>query len=166
MAVATNSLINIEGTQITEGAFVVIFKTEWNAAVTDELTEACVKFLTQCGIKSKVFLVPGAVELAFAIQSYWRMHGQSTATAPHAFIAFGCVIKGDTPHFDYVCKYITEGILQLNLELPVPTIFGVLTVLNQQQANERIGGLHGHKGIEAAAAAVKMISLQSQFYNG
>jgi 6,7-dimethyl-8-ribityllumazine synthase len=58
----------------------------------------------------------------------------------------GCVIRGDTPHFDYVCKAVTDGVVQLNLLLPVPTIFGVLTVDNELQATERIGGKHGHKG--------------------
>lgn len=81
--------------------------------------------------------------------------------SPSAFIALGCVIRGDTPHFDYVCKAVTDGILQLNLLLPVPTVFGILTVDNQQQANERIGGKHGHKGEEAAITALKMIALQN-----
>jgi 6,7-dimethyl-8-ribityllumazine synthase len=69
------------------------------------------------------------------------------------------VIKGDTPHFDYVCKAITDGVVQLNLGLPVPTIFGVLTVNTEEQAMERIGGKHGHKGEEAAITALKMIAL-------
>ena len=67
------------------------------------------------------------------------------------------MIRGDTPHFDYVCKAVTDGVVQLNLLLPVPTIFGVLTVDNELQAKERIGGKHGHKGEEAAVTAVKMI---------
>jgi len=71
----------------------------------------------------------------------------------------GCVIRGGTPHFDYVCKAVTEGVLQLNLTLDVPTIFGVLTVDNEEQARERIGGIHGHKGEEAAITAIKMILL-------
>ncbi len=78
---------------------------------------------------------------------------------PNAFIALGCVLRGDTPHFDYVCKAVTDGVVQLNLILPVPTIFGVLTVDNQQQADERIGGKHGHIGEEAAITALKMISI-------
>ena len=68
------------------------------------------------------------------------------------------MLRGDTPHFDYVCKAVTDGVVQLNLMLPVPTIFGVFTVDNQQQADERIGGKHGHKGEEAAITALKMIS--------
>jgi 6,7-dimethyl-8-ribityllumazine synthase len=70
------------------------------------------------------------------------------------------VIKGDTPHFDYVCKAVTDGVVQLNLMLPVPTIFGVLTVDNQQQADDRVGGKHGHKGEEAAVTALKMIAFK------
>ena len=75
-------------------------------------------------------------------------------------IALGCVIKGDTPHFDYVCQSVTSGVSELNLQLPVPTIFAVLTVNDEKQAKERIGGAHGHKGNEAAVTALKMISLQ------
>jgi 6,7-dimethyl-8-ribityllumazine synthase len=71
----------------------------------------------------------------------------------------GTVIRGDTPHFDYVCKAVTDGVLQLNLSLDVPVIFGVLTLENEQQALERVGGKHGHKGEEAAVTAIKMIAL-------
>ena len=78
---------------------------------------------------------------------------------PKAFIALGCVLRGETPHFDYICKAVTDGIMQLNLMLPVPVIFGVLTVDTQLQAEERIGGKHGHKGEEAALTAIKMMNL-------
>jgi 6,7-dimethyl-8-ribityllumazine synthase len=102
--------------------------------------------------------VPGAVERPFAIKSYWDHSKGKKKKRPDAFIALGCVIRGGTPHFEYVCQAITEGVGQLNLLLPVPTIFGVLTVDNEEQAKERIGGAHGHKGQEAAATAIKMIS--------
>ena len=82
---------------------------------------------------------------------------------PLVFIALGCVIKGDTPHFEYVCQSVTAGISHLNMHLPVPVIFGVLTVNNQQQALERIGGKHGHKGEESAITALKMVSLIKSF---
>jgi 6,7-dimethyl-8-ribityllumazine synthase len=75
----------------------------------------------------------------------------------------GTIIQGDTPHFDYVCKAVTDGVLQLNLTIDVPVVFGVLTVLNEQQAKERIGGIHGHKGEEAAITALKMIKLNRSF---
>ncbi len=81
------------------------------------------------------------------------------------FIALGCVLRGDTPHFDYVCKAVTDGVVHLNFALPVPTIFGVLTVDNQQQADERIGGKHGHKGEEAALSALKMMALKYSISN-
>jgi 6,7-dimethyl-8-ribityllumazine synthase len=104
--------------------------------------------------------VPGAVEIPFAIKSYWEHAGKKK---PDAFIALGCVVRGDTPHFDYVCKAVTDGVVQLNLSLPVPTIFGVLTVENEEQARERTGGKHGHKGEEAAITALKMITLVKGF---
>ena len=75
-----------------------------------------------------------------------------------AYIAFACVIRGDTPHFDYVCQSITQGITTLNIQLPAPVIYGVLTVNTEAQALERIGGQHGHKGEEAAITALKMIA--------
>jgi len=73
------------------------------------------------------------------------------------------VLRGDTPHFDYVSKAVTDGIMHLNVLLPVPTIFGVLTVDNQQQIDERTGGIHGNKGAEAAITALKMIALVNTF---
>jgi 6,7-dimethyl-8-ribityllumazine synthase len=84
---------------------------------------------------------------------------RTASTLPDAYITLGTVIRGDTPHFDYVCKAVTDGVVQLNLSLDVPVIFGVLTVDNEQQAIERIGGKHGNKGEEAAVTAIKMIAL-------
>jgi len=109
----------------------------------------------------KIINVPGAFEIPFGIRSFWD---NTKLEKPQAFIALGCVMRGDTPHFDYICKAVTDGILQLNLSLPVPTIFGVLTVDDKQQADERTGGEHGHKGEEAAITALKMIALQHSFY--
>ena len=79
------------------------------------------------------------------------------------FIALGCILRGDTPHFDYVCKAVTDGIVHLNVTLPVPTIYGILTVDNHQQIEDRLGGKHGHKGMEAAVTALKMIALINSF---
>jgi 6,7-dimethyl-8-ribityllumazine synthase len=147
---------------LPKDACVVVVKTEWNATVVDELEKGCIRKLRELGAKKIISLtVPGAVEIPFAIKSYWDR--QKKKKAADAFIALGCVIRGGTPHFEYVCKLITEGIGQLNLLLDVPTIFGVLTVDNEQQARERIGGSHGHKGEEAAITAVKMIQLKKQF---
>jgi 6,7-dimethyl-8-ribityllumazine synthase len=141
-----------------EDACIVLVKTEWNAAIIDELERGCVEVLNRHNVKTVIVLtVPGAVEISFAIKRFWE---QTKTYKPDAFIALGCVIRGDTPHFDYVCKAVTDGVVQLNLQLPAPTIFGVLTVNTEEQALERIGGKHGHKGEEAAITALKMISLQ------
>ncbi len=142
-----------KGIPIVKGAFVVIIKTEWNALITNKLEEGCIKLFEENGIGWKTILVPGAFEIPYAVRMY-RKQG-----LPHAdaFVAFGAVIKGDTPHFDYVCKGVTDGIVLLNNSIDVPTIFGILTVDNESQALERIGGKHGHKGEEAAITAIKMI---------
>jgi len=159
MASTTNNklLEEIRSIRHIKDALVVLVKTEWNAPIADELESGCMKVLDQYNVLWKTLVVPGAVEIPFAIQQCW-----ANTHIPSAFIGLGCVIRGDTPHFDYVCKSVTEGITQLNLSLPVPTIFGVLTVDNEQQAKERIGGKHGHKGEEAAITALKMIALNNQ----
>jgi 6,7-dimethyl-8-ribityllumazine synthase len=136
-------------------ASVVVVRTEWNAAIVDELFAGCKRILKENGIEFLDFRVPGAIEIPFAIKKIWDT---STKKKPDAFIALGCVIRGDTPHFEYVCQAVTNGISALNLQLPVPVVFGVLTVDNTEQALERTGGIHGHKGEEAADTALKMIS--------
>jgi 6,7-dimethyl-8-ribityllumazine synthase len=150
---------------LPKDACVVLVRTEWNAAIVDELEKGCINKLKELKVKKIVSItVPGAVEIPFAIKSYWEKSKKKKK--PDAFIALGCVIRGGTPHFDYVCKAITDGVVQLNLLLPVPTIFGVLTVDNEQQATDRIGGKHGHKGEEAAITAIKMINLKPQTPKG
>ncbi len=151
-----NSLTGI----LPKDAFIVLVKTEWNAAIVDELERGSINKLKDSGIKKIITVtVPGAVEIPFAIKNYWEHSKGKKKKRPDAFIALGCVIRGGTPHFEYVCQAVTEGVVQLNLLLPVPTIFGILTVDNEEQAKERIGGIHGHKGEEAALTAIKMISV-------
>jgi 6,7-dimethyl-8-ribityllumazine synthase len=146
-----------------ESACIVIVKTEWNAAIVDELERGAIRVLSQQGVKQIIRLtVPGAVELPFAIRQYWERKS-GTDAHPSAFIALGCVVRGNTPHFEYVCQSVTSGITQLNISLPVPTVFGVLTVNTDEQAQERIGGKNGHKGEEAAITALKMIALNQSF---
>lgn len=154
MATPGNTLLN-KGIPTLTDAFVVIVRTEWNDAIVSRLENGCKKILKQQGIKFKALNVPGAVEIPFAIKAY----AESKEKKADAFIALGTVIRGDTPHFDYVCKAVTDGVLSLNLVFGVPTIFGILTVENEQQAIERIGGKYGHKGEEAAVTAIKMIAL-------
>jgi 6,7-dimethyl-8-ribityllumazine synthase len=142
-----------------KNASIVLVRTEWNATVVDELYAGCKKILsTQKVNLAADLLVPGAFEIPFAIKKYWEASKQTKAGRPEAFIALGCVIRGGTPHFEYVCRAVTNGIAELNLLLPVPVIFGVLTVDTLEQAQERAGGIHGHKGEEAALTALKMIS--------
>ncbi|HEV2354144.1 MAG TPA: 6,7-dimethyl-8-ribityllumazine synthase [Puia sp.] len=141
------------------GGAVVIVRTEWNEAIVSALESGCREILQQANIPYRIVTVPGAFEIPFAIRAFWDAH-KYRDDRPGAFIALGCVLRGDTPHFEYVCRAVTDGVVQLNMSLPVPTIFGVLTVDNQQQADERTGGKHGNKGREAAVTALKMISLQ------
>ena len=162
MALGANDISETSGISIQTNACVVLVKTSWNAHITNALESGCIEKLKAHGLTICQLEVPGAFELPFAIRHYWDIHKYKDCK-PSAFIALGCVIKGDTPHFDYVCKAVTDGILQLNLCLPIPTIFGVLTVDNEMQAMERIGGKHSHKGTEAAATAIKMIALMQSF---
>ncbi len=159
MAEVTNSkLLNTDTGIPKKNAFIVLVKTEWNAVIVDELERGCREKLELYKVKKVITItVPGAFEIPFAIKNYFEKKAKKKK--PDAFIALGCVIRGDTPHFEYVCKAVTDGVVQLNLLLPVPTIFGVLTVDNELQASERIGGKHGHKGVEAAVTAIKMIPL-------
>jgi 6,7-dimethyl-8-ribityllumazine synthase len=157
MATKGNTTVNKGIPQLMD-AFVVIVKTEWNATIVNKLEAGVKKILKQQGIKHKTLLVPGAVEIPFAV----KQHYAYSQKIPDAYIVLGTVIRGDTPHFDYVCQTVTDGVLQLNLSLDTPVIFGVLTVNTEAQALERVGGQHGHKGEEAAITAIKMIALNNQ----
>ena len=163
MADVSNSNIfkTTEDIRQLKDVLVVLVKTEWNAAIVDELEAGCQRIFQQHEVRTSTLVVPGAVELPFAIKQCWSGNQE-----PAAFIALGCVIRGGTPHFEYVCQSVTSGITQLNLSLPVPVIFGVLTVDNMEQARERIGGQHGHKGEEAAITALKMILTNQQLKEG
>ena len=160
--VSKSNLLAVTGIPNVKDACVVIIRTEWNAAIVGALEEGARAVLEKAGAVCRVITVPGAFEIPFGIRAYWDIH-KYRDDRPLAFIALGCVLRGDTPHFEYVCRAVTDGVLQLNLGLPIPTIFGVLTVDNQQQADERIGGKHGHKGEEAGITALKMISLKKTF---
>jgi len=158
MATKGNIELN-KGIPDIEDAFVIIVITEWNSKIVNELEKGAKKVLKASGVKFKTIIVPGAFEIPFAVKNHYAY----CKKVPDAYITLGTIIQGDTPHFDYVCKAVTDGILQLNLSIDVPVIFGVLTVLNEAQANERIGGKHGHKGEEAAITALKMINLNRSF---
>ena len=163
MANISNSKLfeQVEGIHQLKDALVVLVKTEWNSDIVDELENGCSKIFKQAGIHYKTLVVPGAVEIPFAIKQCWANNN-----APTAFIALGCVVRGGTPHFEYVCQLVTSGITDLNLTMQVPVIFGVLTVDTMEQAKERIGGIHGHKGEEAAITALKMMVLNTRLKEG
>lgn len=135
---------------------VAIVCAQWNGHITRRLLEGAMSVFDRHGLKEsvKVFEVPGAVELTYGASQLIEI-GKFDA-----IIVFGCVIRGGTPHFDYVCQSVTQGITHLNAECDIPVIFGVLTVDDEQQALDRLGGAHGHKGEEAADAALKMIEFR------
>ncbi|BFG69832.1 6,7-dimethyl-8-ribityllumazine synthase [Sediminibacterium sp. KACHI17] len=160
MATKGNTSLN-KGIPVIKDAFVVIVKTEWNAHIINKLEAGVKKILKAQGVGFKTLVVPGAFEIPFAVKNHYAY----SETPPDAYITLGTVIRGDTPHFDYVCKAVTDGVVQLNLTLDVPVVFGVLTVDNELQAIERIGGNHGHKGEEAAITAIKMIALNRKLMN-
>jgi 6,7-dimethyl-8-ribityllumazine synthase len=162
MADVKRSKLNTDtGILHVEDACILLVKAEWNADIVNELERGCIAELQNRGVKKIMTLaVPGSFEIPFGIRNFWG--NTKKKSRPDAIIALGCVLRGDTPHFDYICKAVTDGILQLNLILPVPVVFGVLTVDHIEQARERIGGQHGHKGVEAAITAIKMISLKTR----
>lgn len=134
-----------------------IVVSEWNEEVTAALLQGAMDTLQKHGTTKEhihVMTVPGSIELTFGSRLIAEKHDLD------AVICLGCVIQGDTPHFDYVCQSVTHGITELNLDYDIPFIFGVLTTENQQQALDRCGGKHGNKGDEAAVTAIKMVGLR------
>lgn len=126
---------------------------EWNPEVTNMLLKGALNTLKKAKVKKNnisVVKVPGSVELTKASQ--WLANTMKY----DAIIMLGCIIQGETRHFDYVCQSVTHGVTELNLQYDIPFIFGVLTTLNQEQALERAGGKLGNKGSECAETAIKM----------
>lgn len=153
----SKSLHDLSGLKDLVDARVAIIKTEWNERLVKLQMEGAQKIAVQMGVQVvSIETVPGCVELPFGIRRVFETL-KNTQNKPEAIIAFGDVVRGDTPHFEYVCQSVTDGVLQLNLTLPIPVIFGVLTVENLQQALDRLGGAQGHKGEEAMITALKMI---------
>ncbi|MBQ0118918.1 MAG: 6,7-dimethyl-8-ribityllumazine synthase [Paludibacteraceae bacterium] len=136
-----------------------IIVADWNSDITYALADGAYSTLLKHGvIESNILVqhVPGTVELTYAAASLLR---DNTARWD-AIIVIGCVIQGDTPHFDYVCSSVTQGVTLLNVEAVTPVIFSVLTTLNRQQAIDRAGGSLGNKGIEGAVTAIRMANLK------
>jgi len=131
-----------------------VIATEWNNHITDKLLEGVTSELQAHGAPLQnitVKRVPGSFELIYAaaqLAKFGHVNG---------IIVLGCVIRGDTPHFDYICQGVTQGIAQLNAQEDIPVVFGVITVNNEAQALERAGGKLGNKGREFAITAIKMV---------
>lgn len=128
--------------------------SEWNTEITEALYAGAYDTLLALGaVKENIIkkYVPGSFELTLGAQ--WLAKEKDI----HAVICLGCVIQGETPHFNYICQAVASGITEVGLKFDKPVIFGVLTTLNKQQALDRAGGRHGNKGDEAAVTAVKML---------
>lgn len=141
------------------GLKVGIVVSEWNEQVTAALLEGAVNTLKNHGTLGdniKIMTVPGSFELPFGARVIAEKHDLD------AVICLGCVIQGETRHFDYICQGVTHGITELNLDYDIPFIFGILTTNTLEQALDRSGGKHGNKGDEAAVTAIKMATLKSR----
>ncbi|HOH83987.1 MAG TPA: 6,7-dimethyl-8-ribityllumazine synthase [Bacteroidales bacterium] len=136
-----------------------IVVSEWNPEITESLSKAAVETLLKHGIKSANIIiehVPGSFELPLGAQYLIKNKNVD------AVICLGCVIQGETRHFEFICQAVSQHILRLNIDHNLPVIFGVLTTDNFQQAKDRAGGKHGNKGTEAAVAAIKMLLLRDK----
>ena len=157
MATANHNLSNYDKNTIPNAKdfrFGIVV-SEWNDTVTNGLYKGALAALIDCGTLPENIIkwdVPGSFELIYGSK---KMIGQNV----DAVIAIGCVIQGETKHFDFVCDGVTQGIKELNLTTDTPVIFCVLTDNNMQQSIDRSGGKHGNKGTEAAIAAIKMADL-------
>lgn len=130
-----------------------IVVSEWNPKVTGALLDGAVKTLEKHGTLPEnihVKTVPGSFELVYGAQQMCKNDGFD------AIIILGCVVRGETPHFDYICEGVTHGISYLNASQNIPVIFGLLTTNDLEQAVERSGGKFGNKGDECAVVAIKM----------
>lgn len=134
-----------------------IVVSEWNIEITNALCEGAYDTLLQHGCHEKdiiVYTVPGSFELSFGAKFIAEQEDVD------AVICLGCVIQGETRHFDFICDAVAHGITQVSIEKGLPVIFGVLTTQTLEQAQARSGGKHGNKGVEAAVTAIKMTHLK------
>lgn len=162
MSSVNKNLSVSEGSQVPNAVafkFGIVY-SEWNHEITNALKEGAVNTLIANGAKKENIIirqVPGSFELTLGAQY------MAEATDVDAVICLGCVIQGETRHFDFICDAVAKGITDLNIEYNIPFVFGVLTPDTQQQAIDRAGGKHGNKGDEAAVTAIKMLSLRDSF---
>ncbi|HRH66140.1 MAG TPA: 6,7-dimethyl-8-ribityllumazine synthase [Bacteroidia bacterium] len=146
-------------TPSASGMRIAVVVSEWNTEITEALFTGVRDCLLELGCSPADILrksVPGSFELPLGAQ--WMAEKES----PDAVICLGCVIQGETRHFDFICSAVADGLMNLGVKFSLPFIFGVLTPDTMQQALDRAGGKYGNKGIEAAVTAVKMIALRRE----
>lgn len=159
MASSEKNLSSYSGKNITDMSKLnfAIVVSEWNESVTEALYQGAFDTLRSNGVPKENIIrkdVPGSFELTLGAQ--WMAQNEKI----DAVICLGCVIQGETRHFDFICDAVAQGIKDVNLKYNKPVIFGVLTTDNQNQALDRAGGKHGNKGDEAAITAIKMLSIR------
>ena len=158
---ATRNLSEYDASRVPNGKdmHIGIVVAEWNWEITGAMARGAYDTLIRHGVSDEnigMETVPGSFELPLG--------GQLMAETGKydAILLIGCVIQGETRHFDFICQGVTKGTVDLNLKYNLPFIFGVLTTENLQQALDRAGGIHGNKGDEAALTALKMVSLKAK----
>ncbi|WP_280526343.1 6,7-dimethyl-8-ribityllumazine synthase [Legionella israelensis] len=138
---------------------IAVIVSRFNQPVTEALKQGALQRLSEKGIHSEDIIlieVPGAVEIPLVAKKLAQQNEIK------AIIALGAVIRGETSHYDYVCSQVSEGCQRVMLDYEIPVIFGILTTENEEQAQERAGGIHGHKGVDAVDCALEMASIMSQ----
>ncbi len=163
MATKNLSEYDIHSVPSASGMKFGIVVAEWNYTITGALARGAVETLVRHGASEEDILVkhvPGSFELTLGGQFF------AEYTDVDAILLLGCVIQGETRHFDFICEGVTQGATQLNIKYNLPVVFGVLTTDNEQQAFDRAGGRLGNKGDEAAITAIKMVTLQKAMEAG
>ena len=160
MATRNNNLSDFDKKSLPDSSKMKfgIVVSKWNDKITDNLFNGSYTTLIESGVLKNNIVkleVPGSFELIFGAKILSRKEVD-------AIICLGSIIQGETKHFDYVCQAVSNGIKDLNINLDIPVIFGVLTDNTMLQAVNRSGGKHGNKGIEAAITAIKMVNLNQQ----
>lgn len=152
-------IIKIQTEEVHRSFPIAVVVSTFNETITRALKEGAIHRLEELGFNSEditLVEVPGAVEIPFVAQLLAKKN------QVQAIIALGAVIRGETTHYDYVCDQVSQGCQRVMLDYNIPVIFGVLTTENDEQALDRIGGKHGHKGRDAVDCALAMHSIQSQ----
>jgi 6,7-dimethyl-8-ribityllumazine synthase len=145
-----NTPTKINNLQAT-GLKIGVVSARWNPEITDRLHDGAIEELKRLGCEDiRAIRVPGAFEVPLGARAL-------LAAGYDGVVALGCVIRGETTHYDYVCSSVERGCTELQLRTGKPVGFGILTTENQEQAFDRVGGKHGHKGVEAAQVVVEMV---------